>query len=166
MSVSQNRKYMNTGTVTINIVSATNWNPYSVNVTYPSSFSNPVEGVFLTINNMKADNFLNVSFYGIVNSFTQTAFTLYVYSNTTSVIRSLGYRYMVIALKDTNTYGWILRTVVQEINRTNIYIDYSSCHSFAINVSLGGAYSLSFSTLNQYAISFLGYDISATNTNS
>lgn len=39
MSISQNRKYMNSGSVSVDISSATTWNPYAVNVTYPFSFS-------------------------------------------------------------------------------------------------------------------------------
>lgn len=159
MSISQNRKYMNSGSVKIDIGTAVSWSPYSTNVTYPYGFANPVEGIFLTINDINIDNISgsSLSFYGIVNSFTQTSFTLYVYSSTVSKIKTLGYRYLAITMKDANTYGWILRTVIQSVSFSMPL--YTSSSSFNVPVPLGGYYTLGFSLLNQYAISFLGYDI-------
>jgi len=156
MSVCQNKKYVNSGTVSINTASAASWNPYSVNVTYPFSFSSPVLGVFLTISglNVNTSTGLNISFYGVVNSFGQTSFMLNVYSNTSSNLITLGYRYMAFALNDQKTFGWILASVTQPINSSTLN---NSCTSVNVTVPLGGSYTLSFSQLNQYAISFLGY---------
>lgn len=160
MSVSQNRKYLNSGTLKIDLSSAIIWNPYAVNVTYPFSFNSTVEGIFLSINDMNLDNNGgNLSFYGVANSFTQTFFTLYVYSNTSSKIKSLGYRYTAIAVKDASTYGWILRTVVQTMSISMSYYYY--CNTYGVSVPLGSNYSLGFSVANQYALSFLGYDINS-----
>jgi len=118
MSISQNKKYINSGTVSIDIASAVSWNPYSVNVTYPFSFSNSsVLGVFLTISdfNTNSNPSINVSFYGVVNTFSQTSFILNVYSRTNTIFASLGYRYTAIALNDKNTFGWILLPVIQSV---------------------------------------------------
>jgi len=69
MSVSQNKKYINAGTVSIDLTLSVSWNPYSVNVTYPFSFGSPVLGVFLTISDMNINttpDVSNISFYGVV----------------------------------------------------------------------------------------------------
>jgi len=167
MSVSQNKRYANSGTVSIDISSAVSWNPYSLNVTYPFSFgSSPVLGVFLTISDMnfnKNSDIYNLSFYGIVNSYSQTSFVLYVYSSTPSNLISLGYRYTAFALNDQNTFGWILATVTQTASLASIA---TNCSTLNVTVPLGANYSLGFSQVNQYAMSFLGYGFILYNSSS
>jgi len=116
MSVCQNKKYVKSDTISVNIASTLSSNPYSFSVNYPGSFgsSTPVLGIFLTISDMNINvnsNIYNVSFYGKVNSFSQTSFILTVYSSASSNLASLSYRYTAIALNDQNTFGWILATV-------------------------------------------------------
>ena len=83
MGPSQNRKFINSGTVAIVVTSGISWKPYAVNVTYPFSFNNPVIGIFLTLKDMSTNNstntFVPISFYGMVDSYTQTSFLLHVY---------------------------------------------------------------------------------------
>lgn len=159
MSNSLNRKFMNNGVIELDLVGPSSWNPNALNVTYPFSFgSTPVSGVFLSINDMNLSTpnlYVNYSFYGIVNSFTQTSFSLYVYSNSTSNIVSLGYRYMVFAIQNLNlnSNNWIQTTIVQAVSIQNS----SQCASYNLLVPLGGSFNLSASS--QYAISFLGYDV-------
>jgi len=150
---------MNTGSLSINIASAASWNPNSVNVTYPFSMGSPVLGIFLTINdfNIRVNSGINLSFYGVVNSFSQTSFLLYVYSNTSANLVSLGYRYMAFALNDSKTFGWILVSVIQPVSIS--LINYYICPFIDVTVPLGGNYTLGFSMFHQYAISFLGYNV-------
>jgi len=165
VSVCQNKKYVNSGTAKVDIASAVTWNPYSVNVTYAFSFSSsPVLGVFLSISDMNINNssaIQNISFYGLVDSFSQTSFVLNLYSNTSSIITTLGYRYMAFALQDSMTFGWILITFVQglNLNLSNTY-----CLTYGVSINLPSNYTFGFSQLNQYAISFLGYDFSVANS--
>ena len=82
MGPSQNRKFINSGTVAIVVTSGISWNPYAVNVTYPFSFNNPVIGIFLTLKDISTNFnifFYPFSFYGMVDSYTQTSFLLHVY---------------------------------------------------------------------------------------
>ena len=163
MSLSQNKKYVNSGTVLISTASATSWNPNANTVPYNfSSFSNPVLGIFLSLNDLALNaNSGTLAFYGTVASFTQTSFVLNVYSNTSSKITTLGYRYMAITLQDSNTYGWIIKTVVQTINinfRTDNYYD---CYSNSVDVPLDKNYSFYFPNINNYVIAFLGYNFNA-----
>ena len=163
MSLSQNKKYVNSGTVLISTASATSWNPNANTVPY--SFSNPVLGIFLSLNDLALNaNSGTLAFYGTVASFTQTSFVLNVYSNTSSKITTLGYRYMAITLQDSNTYGWIIKTVVQTIN-ININVpgsyNYYACSSNSVDVPLDKNYSFYFPNLNNYVIAFLGYNFNA-----
>ena len=85
-----------------------------------------------------------LSFYGTANNVTQTSFLLNVYSNTSSKITALSYRYMAIALQDSNTFGWILKTVVQAVNLNfdsnyyNYYFNYrgNNCRTANVNLPL------------------------------
>ena len=167
MSLSQNRKYVNSGTVLISTASATSWNPNANTIPYNfSSFSNPVLGIFLSLNDLALNaNSGTLAFYGTVASFTQTSFVLNVYSNTSSKITTLGYRYMAITLQDSNTYGWIIKTVVQTIN-INIDVPGSynynhRCYSNSVDVPLDKNYSFYFPNINNYVIAFLGYNFNA-----
>ena len=95
-----------------------------------------------------------------MNSFTSTSLVLHIYSNTSAIITTLGYRYMAITLKDSSNFGWIHKTVVQSISMPPVSPG-SHCAGINFTVCLGQQRNLSFPGSNIYVLAFLGYDISA-----
>lgn len=164
MSVSPNDRFICTGDVTIqtqntfNNATAANWNPLTYTTTYPITFgqiSNII--VTLSIKDLYADLSSNrISFY-CDQEVTNTLLYLNLYSNLTSKIQTLSYRYLAIA----NTYSNI-----NNIGGYSLFYNISAniSSAFPLKMSIAISSPLNLTRGVDIFITFLGLDLKTKNS--